>query len=620
MLYAGSNIHALIGDDFTAVANSLTVNAQRPLVDESLYQFPFDWSDLLTINSAVNNPTNPEKGLFDITLPEQLNQITQIRIECTIGTDDVMDIFDMINYLAMVNYYVEAISGSLNTSAQTAANLAGTLAALFAGNSVRAEIGDNASLSLNKNDEGDGLSVTADSAATTRIIAGGVSIGAPKASVGAAVSLADISDQVSASIGDVTDGSKISSTGNVKVSANADNEMWNVTVADSSAIGGQNALTIGGGVNLVKSATQALARVGDGVDVTSQGDFSVNGDNHNESAIIAVSVGFATGNTNVAAGGTVAYGEFANQTGARLGDGAKVDAKSLSLTADSSEKLMHILASASGALQNTIGAAATVAVFDNSSETVALAGSGVDLTAREGDILVHAFDESKVLAALLGFNTGSQSSAAMGAAVLTQNFRQKALASVGISESEPDGEQSAKLTAKKGSILLESRADSSSIAGAAALAAQGQTSFQLAGTVITNNFSSQAISRMGDNTEATAYDSIGVIADGENLIVSAAGAADISGTGTVGLGASVNTLIMENAVEAAVGENSQLIAYALAKGADAGVKTSNRDERRKGVIVHAFSDEEIYMAAAAGSVPGRTRIMAGWTSRMLQSR
>ena len=79
---------------------------------------------------------------------------------------------------------------------------------------------------------------------------------------------------------------------------------------------------------------------------------------------------------------------------------------------------------------------------------------------------------------------------------------------------------------------------------------------------------------MGDNTEATAYDSIGVIADGETLIVSAAGAADISGTGTVGLGASVNTLIMDNTVAAAVGENSQLIAYALAKGADAGVKTS----------------------------------------------
>lgn len=57
----------------------------------------------------------------------------------------------------------------------------------------------------------------------------------------------------------MTDGSKISSAGNVKVSATADNEMWNVTVADSSATGGQNALTLGGGVNVVKSATQALA-------------------------------------------------------------------------------------------------------------------------------------------------------------------------------------------------------------------------------------------------------------------------------------------------------------------------------------------------------------------------
>lgn len=35
-----------------------------------------------------------------------------------------MDIFDMINYLAMVNYYVEAVSGSLNTPSQTLGNLA----------------------------------------------------------------------------------------------------------------------------------------------------------------------------------------------------------------------------------------------------------------------------------------------------------------------------------------------------------------------------------------------------------------------------------------------------------------------------------------------------------------
>ena len=89
--------------------------------------------------------------------------------------------------------------------------------------------------------------------------------------------------------------------------------------------------------------------------------------------------------------------------------------------------------------------------------------------------------------------------------MLTQTFRQKAMASIGISESNPEAAQSAVLTAKKGSILLESKADSSSIAAGAAVAAEGQTSFQLAGTVITNNFSSQAISRMGENTVATAY-------------------------------------------------------------------------------------------------------------------
>lgn len=125
MLHSFSNIHAQMGDNLTAQANSLTVTADRPLVDESMYQFPFDWSDLLTVANQDATVGETDKGLMHITLPDDLDHIRQIKVECTLGTDDLLDVLDMINYLATVNYYVEAISGSLHHGAAGAANVAG---------------------------------------------------------------------------------------------------------------------------------------------------------------------------------------------------------------------------------------------------------------------------------------------------------------------------------------------------------------------------------------------------------------------------------------------------------------------------------------------------------------
>ena len=80
---------------------------------------------------------------------------------------------------------------------------------------------------------------------------------------------------------------------------------------------------------------------------------------------------------------------------------------------------------------------------------------------------------------------------------------------------------------------------------------------------------------MGDNTNATAYDSIGVVADGDNRIVNGAGTIGATGANTAGIGASVGTLLVENTIEATVGRNGALTAYALNTAANAGILTAN---------------------------------------------
>ena len=161
---------------------------------------------------------------------------------------------------------------------------------------------------------------------------------------------------------------------------------------------------MGGGFNLVESSAAALASVGDGVTVNAAGSFAVDADNDFELALIAANMGLAAGSANVAAGDTVAWTDIHNETGARVGDNTVVKADSVALTADSADRVMEILASASGAPSGTANAAATLAYFATSSETMALAGSGAYLEALSGDVLLHAFNESDLLA--IGIESG----------------------------------------------------------------------------------------------------------------------------------------------------------------------------------------------------------------------
>ena len=208
----------------------------------------------------TGSPGAPE-GLFHVTFPESLLDLDSEWIKGHQDRpeprhDSILDLLDMINYLATVNYYVEAISGSVNTAAgaTTAGNVAGTIAALFVANEVRAAIGDNASLTLGQNG-GDSLVMSAESGANTRVIAGSASIGAARRAW--APSCRSRPWRIKLQLPSATL-PKLPPLGDIAVSAAAEGEVWDVSVADATALDASNFVSVGGGVNVVLSEWRRL--------------------------------------------------------------------------------------------------------------------------------------------------------------------------------------------------------------------------------------------------------------------------------------------------------------------------------------------------------------------------
>ena len=97
----------------------------------------------------------------------------------------------------------------------------------------------------------------------------------------------------------------------------------------------------------------------------------------------------------------------------------------------------------------------------------------------------------------------------------------------------------------------------------------------------------------------TADDSISVIADADTTTIAASGSVCMTG-GTAGVGASINTLVMENVVQALAGNDVNLTANCI-PAVSVGISVPNREERRKGVVFSAFGNSEVYMATVSGA-------------------
>jgi len=583
LIYAENSLIASVGSRARVTAKSLKVTAQKQPVDASDYKFPFGWDALFTVNVEEAS----RKGLININTKEKTGGI--IGVDVAIGADDLLKVIDTLNYLASVSYYAEAIAGAIAAGQDAKVAIAGSVAMLFTQSRTEASIGDHALIAL----DGGDAEVSAASKTNARIIGG--AIGATKGKVGAGVNIASVSDrdEIFASIGD---DSAISGAKDVLVGAKADRDLLAVTIA-AGATGESGGAALGGGINVIVTGSDVRADVGKRVHVAASGIFAAQAENLSDLTLISTSLAFST--NGAALGGTVAVIVAENNTQATVGDYAEITAGGdVLVKAVSDEKLLNVLASLSGSAGDPLTVAGTIGVLVSQSETRAEVGSRAKLRATAGSVSILADGEVKQVVVLAAV-TGGTGKAAVGATVNVNVFEHKVLALVGEhAELIADA-----VEAGRNVVILATAGDQTIIVTVAGGMTSGNVGIAGAIPVIVSQSSVRA--GLGGFAKAYAGDSVVIYAELITGLYDVAGGIAIGSTAGVGITAS--TAVLNNTVEALVGDSAQLIAHAAASsehGLSAGVQLPNRTDRRRGVIVRASAENRILLASMSGGGAG----------------
>ena len=444
---------------------------------------------------------------------------------------------------------------------------------------------------------GGDATVTASSKTNARMIGG--AIGATSGKVGAGVNIAAVDDRDSiyARIGD---GATLASAGNVNVLASAERDSLAVTIA-AGASGSTGGAAIGGGINVIVTGSDVQATVGDSAKITANGLFKVDASNISDLTLISTSLAGSTG--GAAVGGTVAVIVAENKTLATIGAAADVVAGDVLVQAVSEERLLNVLASLSGAAGSSPTVAGTIGTLVSQSETRAEVGNGARLLATTGSVTINANGEVKQVV-VLAAATGGTGSAAVGATVNVNVFEHKVLTLIGenaqlIAEA---------LDAGKNVVITASASDETIIVTVAGAATTGTAGIAGAIPVIVSN--SEVRASIGTAAHIEAGDSVLVSADMITGLYDVAGG--FAAGSAAGVGATVNTAVLENNVSATIADAARVIAHAIPASESsqaAGVQIPGRSERRRGVILRANADNRILIASMSGGFAGTAGVV-----------
>jgi hypothetical protein len=155
------------------------------------------------------------------------------------------------------------------------------------------------------------------------------------------------------------------------------------------------------------------------------------------------------------------------------------------------------------------------------------------------------------------------------------------------------------IISKAGSVLVQALSNDWTLVITAAGGASASGT-AVSGNIQTTVAQNKTNALIGDYTKVTAYDSVGIVADHTSHIYLAAPTVAVSGGGA-GVGATIVTAVLRNEINAGAGNNTDITAYAMRMGSEAGILTSNRQQRRKGIVISALGAEDILMLGIGAS-------------------
>ncbi len=545
-LVSADTVNASVADGASIIGNALEVTAAKQAVTFDDYQFPLSLKNVASDSSKLtpDQRQNVETGIIDVHRGGGEDNYT---IDINVRSSDVLKLFDALSFLSSTNYYAEAIAGSISAGRDGGKlSAAGSAAFTAFNNKVNASLGDNVSVKLTKKDENyhSDMKLSASTDTNARLIAGAISAGTAKVSGGIGVGIVNDNDTATAKLGN---GVNVSAEGDVNVDASADGSIQVFNAAVSVAAGTNAEAAVGGSMNVIHDKHAAKALVGDKANVTSGGAMNVKALTDMDLITVTASANGVGG--KVAAGGTIQVVVNEGESQVKLGDSHNLKSTGdASIAAIMREQLIAASASASVATQSS-GAS----VAGNVATLVSLTKANVDvgggkggIESSNGSVVMDADSDTRIINAMVSAAGGA--GVTVGANVGVGVFGRQANLTLAGAKTPADYAIRA-----KEDVVARSRATDTIVnAGLALSAGIGQAA--ISGTFITDVSRSKVRTTVDNGVHVTADNNAAFDAYHSGLQVLVGGAASVT-TGAAGVGAAIVNLIHKNDVQTSMGNS-----------------------------------------------------------------
>ncbi|MDC7278003.1 hypothetical protein NXH64_00665 [Butyrivibrio fibrisolvens] len=611
MLYANDRISASIGRNAVIECRSLDVEAIKVHEDLLEGQGLKEYIDkaMEVYDGISSNKTVTARG-------DGSNE------EVVIADSDIKSIYtvqeatNIINLFVFDNYHVESFSGSAALG-QGDFNGAGAVSFALLKTDVNAVIGENANIKLIKGslnygdyseDEDDyrpkDVYVYASDKADSGLYTIGVAAGNAKNTAGASIVVLIDHSNVKA---EIKNGAEIKSENKGGLKIQAETGLNNLIVSVASAVSANASGTsiVGGNVNVFVTDHKTIAQLHDGANVDVYGNIDVNADYANDTILVAA--GVQGGKTGTAvAGGTVVVGINKSDTEALVGSENSVNKTLLksrtgnvNVKANSIDKAVSVLASASVAIGSKAGVAAVIDVLISKAKILAKIISKADITAQYGNINVIASSDTKFTAVDANVALASSGTAA-GGTVQVGVFRRIVEAAVA---------KGCNLIAG-GNVLISAYGDDRMLDILAAAAAGSENAIDGVIVVSIEENIIRAILE-SDKNNASRIDADGSIGissylDSDTMLI----AAGLNAAKTVAAGGTISTVILNNTIEAVADSYSSLYSGGLKALVIPSVTNGSKDKKKKirGIAIDSGENSVFRLISAAGSISGKVGV------------
>ncbi|MDF9823781.1 hypothetical protein M2475_000202 [Breznakia sp. PF5-3] len=464
------------------------------------------------ITGGVANANQVGIGLNTGTIVDESKVTASIgnAVKLTTNTGGVL-----IDASSRQDYLVVSVAASKATTA----GIAGVVNVILSKNKVNAIIGNQATVIAKKD-----IQVLAKNDSSFK----GISLGATKggkAGVGCTAAVILIENETNASVGEnVT----LKADGNIIVKATSSEDL--AFIITSAAVSDNVAIGLSGAYAQIESST--IASIGDGHDVTA---LNLNIETASKTVSKSINGGVTAAGT-VAVSGTTTSNVIKKKVKSLIGKGRVNTKNNIVVKVDSEEKILAIVVAVGASKSVAVQGSVPVTIIEN--DILASIDGEVIAT----DISISAKD--KVDADVYAGGIGASSSVAIGAAVNTLYIQGKVIAQIA---------DSANITAANLSIIADSENNilTTLISGAAS----GTVS--VVGVVNTVLMSQQTKAVLGNSVILNIQKDILLKANAVNDFTCYVGA--LSAAGTVAVGASVNTVKLENIVSTVIGKTVEII-------------------------------------------------------------